>query len=155
MVKVLFGLPLVCMISLLGSARLQAQVQNPDQRQQFEEAVRFREQRRAQCEQLEQEFKQFDLFGASAGKPRYGLDLWGRVWILERRPGRLCRFRSLSRLEQQDYELDASGGRTFRTFFYEDNQLCVYLQGPAELRVRRLCYAPLAVVNKFAPYFRR
>jgi hypothetical protein len=106
----------------------------------------------AECLAAEQRFREFDLYKSSDGSQILGLDLRGNVWKITSRNG-FCALRTSHQLNKPDYSFDWAGQRTWTTYHYEDKDLCRYQRDPATEKVRRACYQPIGIVNRFAPYF--
>jgi len=156
---------LLATLSILGSAvtifpSAAAQPSDPDLRAGFQKQTSAVEQQRsasaqrraAQCLAAEQRFREFDLYRSSDGSRILGLDLKGHVWVLSSRNG-TCELQSMHQLNKPDYSLNWAGQRTWTTYHYEDNDLCRYQREPGAQKVRRTCFQPLGIVNRFAPYF--
>lgn len=136
-----------------SSLEIKANSSGEDLRQQHQDAGIERQNEKTNCAKLQQDFQAYDLYGASAGRALYGLDLWGKVWIIERRQGPKCVLRNIARLGSQASGEDIYGDPIHRTFYYESKMLCEYSRLAIGFDVRKRCYASLGIVNKFAPYF--
>jgi hypothetical protein len=109
-------------------------------------------QRLEQCTSIEKQFSEYDLYRSATSSKTYGVDLRGRIWTIKRDPVKGCGLQTQSRLNTPEYTLDLRGRRTWGTFYYEDNKLCLYSRDPKR-KVSKRCYEPVGVVNKLAPYF--
>lgn len=150
------GCLLLCaLISSFAQASLAMDVVSGDQdlRRRHQDAAMERQEEKANCVKLQQDFQAYDLYGSAAGSARFGVDVLGKVWVIERRPGPRCALKQLTRLERQFADDDLYGDRILRTFYYESNMLCEYTRPVREAEVKKRCYQPLGVVNKFSPYF--
>lgn len=156
---------LLAVLSALGSVvttftSASAQPREPDLRMGFQQRKQEQEQQRAEnaqrksveCLAAEQRFREFDLYRSSDGSRILGLDLRGHVWTLTNRNGS-CELQSSHQLNRPDYNLDWAGQRTWITYHYEDRDLCRYQRDPRTQQVRRTCYQPIGIVNRYAPYF--
>jgi len=146
---------LCALISSFAQASLAMDVVSGDQdlRRSHQDAAMERQEEKTNCVKLQKDFQAYDLYGNDAGKPRYGVDVLGKVWVIERRQGPRCALKMLSRLERQFADDDIYGDRIYRTFYYESNMLCEYTRPVIEVEVKKRCHQPLGIVNKFAPYF--
>lgn len=137
-----------------------AQPSEPDLQTSFRQQRSALEQQKAenarrgaaQCLAAEQRFREFDLYRSSNGSRILGLDLKGHVWMMTSKNG-ICQLQSSHQLNRPDYSLNWAGERTWTTYHYEDNSLCRYQREPRTQKVRRTCYQPMGIVNRYAPYF--
>ena len=153
---------LLAALSMLGTlfTAAAAQVDQPDLRDSFQQQRQTIEQQRdksvqrqsAECLAAEQRFNELDLYRSSDGSRILGLDLRGHVWKMTSRNG-VCELQSSHQLNKPDYSLDWAGQRTWVTYHYEDKNLCRYQRNPRTQQVRRTCYQPIGIVNRYAPYF--
>lgn len=155
---------LLAVLSALGVVTLfipaAAQPSEPDLRAGLQQRKQVQEQQRAEniqrkvsdCLAAEQRFNQFDLYRSSDGSRILGLDLRGHVWTMTSRNG-ICELQSSHQLNKPDYSLDWAGQRTWVTYHYEDKDLCRYQRDPRTQQVRRTCFQPIGIINRYAPYF--
>jgi len=143
------------LVSIIAQFSLETKANSSgeDLKQQHQDAVIERQNEKTNCAKVQQDFQAYDLYGVSAGRALYGLDLWGKVWIIERRQGPKCALKKIARLGIQASGEDIYGDPIYRTFYYESKMLCEYSRFVIGSDVRKRCYAPLGIVNKFAPYF--
>ena len=106
---------------------------------------------RERCLTSKRKFEGLDLFAGSSGRV-FGLDVFGRVWFLKNTGQGSCELTSSFRLEKPDYELSEYGDRVWKLYHYEGVQVCIYSRLASEASVKRRCYEPLGIVNKYAPY---
>jgi hypothetical protein len=126
--------------------------QEVDLKDEHQQASKEAVQRLANCARLENQFRQYDLYRSASSSKTYGVDLRGHVWTLKRDPGKGCTLETQHRLNRPEYEIDYLGTRIWKTFYYEDKQLCLYTRESDQKTVRR-CYQPMGVISKLAPYF--
>ena len=106
------------------------------------------------CDRVVSDFnnQQFDRF-ASNGSRLIGVDLHGRIWEVKKNPGGVCGIENIARIGVDAHQENAIGEIEKVVFYYEPDSICAYIQSTNELRrVRRLCYQPIGIVNKYAPY---
>ena len=126
------------------------------QRQQVEgptRAAKLRAERMAQCQNAIAEFMGYDRYKSPLGWRVYGVDLRGRVWLMAQGADGSCALTKYARLERPDYSIEPDGIRQWRTFYYENKQLCLYTRAGQSGSVRKVCHTLIGDVPKFAPYF--
>ena len=86
-----------------------------------------------------------------------GVDIRGRILEVKRFDSGVCKIETFARLKEPFQDKDITGLVEEVVYYYEPVLLCAYRQ-PVDARyadqrrVRRVCYQPLGVVNKLAPY---
>jgi hypothetical protein len=106
------------------------------------------------CEKVAYEFnsQQFDRFTAD-GSRFIGVDLRGRIWEVKKKRDGVCVIENIARIGIAVHQKSATGETEKVAFYYEPDSICAYIQSINESRrVRRLCYQPIGIVNKYAPY---
>ena len=107
-----------------------------------------------ECEKVISFFnaQQLDKF-TSNGSRVIGIDLHGKVWEVKKNSSGMCALENIARLEVPARQKTIFGEVEEIVFYYEPRSVCSYSQDVGLYqRVRRLCYQPIGVVNKFAPY---
>ena len=106
------------------------------------------------CEKVVSDFNtlQFDRFSSNSSR-LIGVDLHGKIWEVKKKPGGICGIENIARIGIEAHKKNATGEIEKVVFYYEPDSVCAYSQSTGELRrVRRLCYQPIGIVNKYAPY---
>ena len=106
------------------------------------------------CEKVVSDFnaQQFDKFSSTSSR-LIGVDLHGKIWEVKKKPGGVCGIENIARIGIEAQQKNATGEIQKVVFYYEPVSICAYTQDASEFRrVRRLCYQPIGIVNKFAPY---
>jgi hypothetical protein len=149
---VLLGLPR----AVIAGAESRLDLRDDYKREQAERpsrAAKLRDERMAQCQKATSEFMGYDRFKSPTGWKVYGVDLWGRVWLMVQGADGGCALAKYARLDRPDYSIESDGTRQWRTFHYENNQLCLYSRSGQSGSVRKVCHAFIGDIPKFAPYF--
>lgn len=146
---------LACLLlgaSLIHGAHARPSSQEPEKlRSNYQERLSRLSIGRQRCLELKKEFEGFDRF-TGYGSRVLGLDVWGRVWFLKNTGRGSCELKSSFRLEKPDYELNEYGEYIWNVYHYEGIQLCLYSRLARESVVKRICYDPVGIVSKYAPY---
>ena len=106
------------------------------------------------CEKVTYEFnnQQLDRF-TSNGSRFIGVDLHGKIWEVKQKRAGICVIENIARIGIAAHQKNAIGETEKAAFYFEPPSICAYIQNANELRrIRRLCYQPIGVVNKYAPY---
>ena len=106
------------------------------------------------CEKVVSNFnaQQFDKFSSNSSR-LIGVDLHGKIWEVKKKPGGLCGIENIARIGVDAHQENAIGEIEKVVFYYEPDSVCAYSQSTSESRrVRRLCFQPIGIVNKYAPY---
>jgi hypothetical protein len=106
------------------------------------------------CEQAFSKFNQQELDRFSAGGSRVlGVDLRGMVWEVKKKSSGECDLVTFSRLGVPEITKNSIGEIENVVYYYEPSSICAYSQDIRQSRpIRKLCYQPLGIVNKYAPY---
>ena len=110
------------------------------------------------CQDLINRFnnQSLDRFTAN-GSRVLGLDLHGKIFEVKRSRNGVCTIANIAKLEVPYQDKNEADQVEEVIFYYEPVILCAYryavdVGAGAQNKVRRLCYQPLGVVNKYAPY---
>jgi hypothetical protein len=106
------------------------------------------------CDKVFSVFKNQELDRFTSNSSRVlGLDLHGKIWEVKKKSSGTCAIENIARLGIAAPQKNSTGEIEQVVFYYEPDSVCAYSQSTSELRpVRRLCYQPIGIVNKFAPY---
>jgi hypothetical protein len=96
--------------------------------------------------------QELDRFTSNSSRV-LGVDLHGKIWEVKKNSGGVCYLENIARLGITATQKNSTGEIEQIVFYYEPDSVCSYVQGTSEFQfVRRLCYQPIGIVNKFAPY---
>ena len=123
------------------------------QRGQEAQSSKIQKQTVLECANSTTQFNNYDQYKSAYGDIVIGVDLRGQIWKASRPNGQTCSIKKLAKIGKPDYTLNDDGSRTWRTYYYEQGQICRYLKYSESPRVSRLCFSPVGIVNRYAPYF--
>jgi len=106
------------------------------------------------CDAIYSNFSRMELDKYSYGSRTIGIDIRGRIWEIKKNSRGICTIENTARLGvSTTVRLNSYGDDDKGVYQYEANTVCVYFQSAREsLRIKKICYEPLGLVNKFAPY---
>jgi hypothetical protein len=141
-------------ILILGVFPLSAYAEGSTLKEQFfiQEAAPLKKAQA--CDKVVFDFnnQKLDRFVSNSSR-LIGVDLRGRIWEVKKNPGGICGIENIARIGVDAYQKNATGETEKIVYYYEPDSICAYIQSTNELRrVRRLCYQPIGIVNKYAPY---
>jgi hypothetical protein len=106
------------------------------------------------CDEINSKFSRMDLDKYSYGSRTIGIDISGRIWEIKKNSRGICTIENTARLGVSTIvRLNGYGDDDNGVYQYEASTVCVYFQSAREsYRIKKICYEPLGLVNKFAPY---
>jgi len=106
------------------------------------------------CDAINSKFSRMDLDKYSYGSRTIGIDISGRIWEIKKNSRGICTIEKTARLGgSTTVRLNGYGDDDRGVYQYETSTVCVYFQSAREsFRIKKICYEPLGLVNKFAPY---
>ena len=106
------------------------------------------------CDAINSKFSRMDLDKYSYGSRTIGIDIRGRIWEIKKNSRGICTIENTARLGvSTTVRLNGYGDDDNGVYQYEASTVCVYFQSVREsYRIKKICYEPLGLVNKFAPY---
>ena len=106
------------------------------------------------CDAINSKFSRMDLDKYSYGSRTIGIDIRGRIWEIKKNSRGICTIENTARLGVlTTVRLNGYGDDDNGVYQYEASTVCVYFRSAREsYRIKKICYEPLGLVNKFAPY---
>ena len=106
------------------------------------------------CDATSSKFSRMDLDRYSYGSRTIGIDIRGRIWEIKKNSRGICSIVNATKLgASTSVRLNGYGDDDKGIYLYEARTVCVYFQSEREsYRIKKICYEPLGLVNKYAPY---